>query len=118
MDSSDNGFIESFAEGIILTIIEDIEAEDEDAIKTSLVADVHSYSYENLVVEEAVGNVDIIIVACPAPDGTVFLTAGCVLSYYEFKHPMDNRLTDEAWRTLLASSSRPARQAWYSELMK
>ncbi|MBN2442608.1 MAG: DUF3160 domain-containing protein [Spirochaetales bacterium] len=63
-----------------------------------LAADVHTYSYENWVVKEAVGNVDLILIACPSRDGSVFPAAGCVLSYYEFKHPMDDRLTDEAWR--------------------
>ncbi|MBN2442451.1 MAG: DUF3160 domain-containing protein, partial [Spirochaetales bacterium] len=118
LSQSDNGFIESFAEGILVHIIEDIEEGDEDAIKTSLVADVHTYSYENQVVEEAVGNVDLLIVACPSWDGSVFLAAGCVLSYYEFKHPMADRLTDEAWRALLGSSGKPERQGWYADLMR
>lgn len=118
LSSSDNSFIEHLASNIIFNIIEDIEQEDEDAIKTSLVVDVHTYSYENQVVEEAVGYVDLLVVACPNPDGSVFLAAGPVLSYYEFKHPMDGRLTDEAWRILLASPDRPGRPEWYTELMR
>jgi len=35
-----------------------------------------------------------------------------VLSYYEFKHPMNDRLSDEAWRTLLDSPQRPDRPPW------
>ncbi|MBN2535972.1 MAG: DUF3160 domain-containing protein [Spirochaetales bacterium] len=116
--SGDFGFIKNIADGIIVKIIEDIEEGDEDAIKTSLVADVHTYSYEELVVEEATGYVDLLLVACPYTDGSVFLAAGPVLSYYEFKHPMDDRLTDEAWRTLLASAQKPDRPSWYKEVMK
>jgi hypothetical protein len=37
------------------------------------------------------------------PDGRVILGAGPVFTYYEFKHPMSDRLTDEKWRTMLIS---------------
>jgi len=84
---------------------------------TTLVADVHTCTSEQLVVEEAVGTVDLIVVACPMPDGKSFLAAGPVLSYYEFKHPMSDRLTDEAWRQLLESPNKPERPKWYVPLM-
>jgi len=86
-------------------------------VKTTLVADVHTEGYEGMVLEEGVGKVDIIVVACPAVDGSVFLAAGPVLSYYEFKHPMSDRLTDEAWRGLLDSPERPDRPKWYQPLL-
>jgi len=35
------------------------------------------------------------------------------MSYYEFKQPMDNRLTDEAWRDLLEANP-PAKPEWIS----
>ena len=56
------------------------------------------------------GKVDLIVVAYPA-------AAGPVLSYYEFKHPMSNRLTDEAWREMLASPQKPDRPKWYQPLL-
>jgi hypothetical protein len=118
LTSSDCSFIEHLGYNIDFNILEDIEEEDKDAIKTSLVADVHTYGYEEQVVEEATGNVDLLVVACPHSDGTIFLAAGCVLSYYEFKYPMDERLTDAAWRILLSSPERPDRPGWYRELMK
>ena len=87
-------------------------------IKTTLVADVHTHYYlEQLVVEEGVGYVDLIIVACPVPDGAIFLAAGPVFSYYEFKHPMSDRLTDEAWVELLASPNKPNRPRWFQSLL-
>lgn len=89
----------------------------EEGIKTTLVADVHTHSAEALVVEEGVGDVDLIFVACPASGGDVFLTVGAVFSYYEFKHAMDDRLTDEAWRDLLHSPERPERPEWFQPLM-
>jgi hypothetical protein len=86
-------------------------------LKTTLVADVHTNSVEKMVLEEAVGKVDLIVVACPGAAGSVFLAAGPVLSYYEFKHPMADRLTDEAWRRMLDSAQKPGRQNWYRPLM-
>ncbi|OHB54428.1 MAG: hypothetical protein A2173_06775 [Planctomycetes bacterium RBG_13_44_8b] len=90
----------------------------ETGVKTTLVADVHTHTAEGNVLEEGVGYVDLIIVACPAPDGSTYLAAGPVLSYYEFKHPMSDRLTDEAWRDLLASPNKPPRPAWLQPLVR
>ena len=88
-------------------------------LKTTLVADVHTCGGdEKKVLEEAVGKVDLIVVVCPLPDGSAFLAAGPVLSYYEFKHPMADRLTDEKWRELLDSPNKPERPAWYQPLMR
>jgi hypothetical protein len=85
---------------------------------TALVADIHSDSTEKQVVEEAVGSIDDIIVACPMSGDKAFLAIGPILSYYEFKYPMNKRFTDEAWRELLMSPSRPERPKWYSTLMQ
>ncbi len=87
-------------------------------LKTTLVADVHTCGTGDMVLEEGVGKVDLIVVACPKPDGSAFLAAGPVLSYYEFKHPMADRLTDEKWREILDSPDKPERPAWYSPLMR
>jgi len=39
--------------------------------------------------------------------------AGPVFSYYEFKQPMSNRLTDEEWKDMLeARANEPARPEW------
>jgi hypothetical protein len=45
------------------------------------------------------------------PEGSIVVGAGPVFSYYEFKHPMTDRLTDEAWRDLLETSP-PAEPEW------
>jgi hypothetical protein len=86
-------------------------------IRATLVADVHTFSFEQTVVEEGVGYVDIIVVACPLTDGKAFLAAGPVFSYYEFKHPMKDRLTDEVWEKMLDSHQKPKRPKWYTPLM-
>jgi hypothetical protein len=113
LSSEDHEFIKALP--LILDSI--ITGMDDQDLKTVLVADVHTNAVENLVVEEAGGYVDLIVVACPSPDGSVFLAIGPVFSYYEFKHPMNDRLTDEAWQKLLDSSNRPERPKWYAPLM-
>lgn len=67
--------------------------------------------------KEGAGYVDVLVAACPWHDGTVFLAAGPVFSYYEFRQPMNDRLTDEAWRELLDSPQRLPRPAWFQSLM-
>jgi len=114
LSTEDRNFILGlpWALGSIIVGTEDI------ALKTTLVADVHTNPVDEMVVEEATGKVDLIVVACPMPDDKAFLAAGPVLSYYEFKHPMSDRLTDEAWRQLLDSPDRPNRPDWYAPLTK
>ena len=45
-------------------------------------------------------------------DGRVMLAVGPTLSYCEFRHPMSDRLTDEAWRALLPGADAPAPPPW------
>jgi len=86
-------------------------------LKTTVVADVFSNLQEGLVLEEGVGKLNRIVVACTAPDGSIFLAIGPLLSYYEFKQPMNNRLTDEQWLKMLNSPQKPERPKWYISLM-
>ncbi|KKG11081.1 DUF3160 domain-containing protein [Methanosarcina sp. 2.H.A.1B.4] len=86
---------------------------DEEARKTTLVADVHTEPNDELVLEEGTGYVDMVIVAYKVPDGRVFLAAGPVMSYYEFKQPMSDRLTDEKWREMLEANP-PEKPEWTS----
>lgn len=82
-----------------------------------LVADVHTNTMEGRVVQEAVGKVDVIVVACPLGADQAFLAAGPVFSYYEFKQDMRERLTNEEWVNLLESPDKPDRPQWYAPLM-
>jgi len=107
-----------FSKTLVLDLNSIITDTEDIGCKTTLIADVHTNSVEGQVVEEATGKVDLIIVACQDQDGTVFLAVGPILSYYEFKHPMSDRLTDEAWRTLLDSPNKPERPRWYAPLIR
>ena len=71
--------------------------------------------YENEVLEAAIGNVNRIFVAVPL-NGKLHIAQGGVFSYYEFKQPRSDRLTDEAWRERLVSNP-PAAPFWYENLV-
>lgn len=113
LDAGDLLFISTFAAQLEYTVF----GVDSEGVKTTLVADVHTHGNEGQVVEEGVGEVDLIVAVCPTYTGELFLAVGPTLSYYEFKHPMSDRLTDEAWRDLLASPSAPQRPPWSISFM-
>lgn len=79
--------------------------------KMAVIADVHTDPNSGQVLEEAVGNPHHIFVIVPV-DGKLTLTQGAAFSYYEFKHPMSDRLTDEAWQAKLAAGTAPEPPAW------
>jgi len=82
--------------------------------ETTLVADVHTDTNSDQVLEEGLGYVDMIIIAVPDTNGNLVCAAGPMLSYYEFKHPMNDRLTDEAWKDMLSKGDIPDRPDWIS----
>jgi hypothetical protein len=71
--------------------------------------------WEDEVLEAAVGNVNRILVAVPL-NGQLQIAQGGVFSYYEFKQPRSDRLTDEAWREMLANDP-PDAPFWYENLL-
>jgi hypothetical protein len=109
LTEEDYKFIKNFGdqlEGVIADV-------DEKARKTAIVADVHTDGNTAAVLEEGVGYVDMIVVAYKLPDGRILIGAGPVMSYYEFKQPMEDRLTDEKWREILEANP-PGRPEWTS----
>ncbi|RLG18184.1 dTDP-glucose 4,6-dehydratase, partial [Candidatus Micrarchaeota archaeon] len=107
LTEEDYDFIKYFGEEL-----NDVIAEvDDKAKKTTIIADVHTDMNSGAVLEEGTGYVKFIVVAYKVPDGRILIGAGPVLSYYEFKHPMSDRLTDEKWRELL-SSDPPDEPEW------
>jgi Protein of unknown function (DUF3160) len=106
LDESDYDFITDFQRSMSIFF-------DPDVVKTTLVADVLTDGSQPAeVLEEATGNVDLMVVAYKLPDGRVVAGVGPLLSYYEFKEPLDSRLTDEAWRQMLAQGQAPERPDW------
>lgn len=109
LTAEDYEFIKTFGDQLEGTI-EDV---DEKARKTTVVADVHTDGNTGTVLEEGVGYVDMLVVAYKLPDGRILMGAGPIMSYYEFKQPMSDRLTDEKWREMLEANP-PERPEWAS----
>jgi len=80
--------------------------------ETTIVADVHTDSNTRMVLEEGTGYLHPMVVVYPMPDGGLVAGVGPVLSHYEFKQPMSNRLTDEAWKQMLRSGKVPDLPQW------
>ena len=96
LTKNDYNFIENFGK-----ILNSVAPNISEGSKTTIIADVHTDSNTEQVLEEGVGYVNLILVAYKIPDGRILIGAGPVMSYYEFKQPMSNRLTDEKWRNML-----------------
>jgi hypothetical protein len=111
---SDNEFLANFSESLKNTI-GDV---DDKGLKTTIIADVHTEMNTKQVLEEASGYIDYILVAYARPEGDIILAVGPVLSYYEFKHPMKDRLTDEKWQDMLLQNQAPDRPWWISSYMR
>jgi hypothetical protein len=94
----------------LTTFSEEIDGEvsSEADERMALVADVHTDSNTGKVLEEGVGDAFPIYVVVMV-EGEQVVAMGGVFSYYEFKQPMSDRLTDEAWQ---AMSPKPDRPAW------
>jgi hypothetical protein len=93
LTNEDYNFINDFGEELELTV----SGIPDEGLSTVLIADVHTDQNSEKALEEAVGYAEIILVAYKVPDGRILMGAGPVFSYYEFKQPMTNRLTDEEW---------------------
>jgi hypothetical protein len=70
-----------------------------------------------MVLQEGVGEFRTMLVAYKLPQGHIVVGAGPVFSYYEFKHPSDDRLTDEKWREMLNSGKAPKPPKWTQSSM-
>lgn len=86
--------------------------------EASLVTDVHTDPNTRQVLEEGLGNFSVLIVVHADPNGILYADAGPVFNYYEFTVPMNNRLTDEAWRAMLANGQTPEPPEWTNNFAK
>jgi len=87
-----------------------------DADDMAIVADVHTDSNTDMCLEEGVGYpLEIFVIVNEG--GNIRITKGAIFSYYEFKQPISQRLTDEAWREMLTSATPPEMPKWVSSFM-
>lgn len=89
---------------------------DFDVDDMAVVADVHTDSNSGKCLEEGVGYpLEIFVIV--SEGGHVRITRGATFSYYEFKQPSVQRLTDEEWRGMLAGEMPPALPEWTESFM-
>lgn len=104
--------IGGYLEEITTFSIETSEELESDADKSvAIVADVHTDLNTLMALEEGVGYPYTIYVVVNV-EGKTYITQGPVFSYYEFKHPIGDRLTDESWQEMLASGDNPELPPW------
>jgi len=84
--------------------------------KMAVIADVHTDPNSGQVLEEAVGFPSIIYVRVSI-DGKEQIVRGPVFSYYEFRQPMSDRLTDEGWQQMLQKGQEPSLPGWTNEFI-
>jgi hypothetical protein len=82
------------------------------AADTRSVAEVYTDPQTGQVLQEATGLLDLGLFLYQKPDGSLEVGVGPVLSYYEFKRPLGQALTDAQWRSLLAAPRGPERPTW------
>jgi hypothetical protein len=80
--------------------------------RMGIVADVHTDVNSGRVLEEGIGDPFTIYVVVPG-EGNTHLTMGAVFAHYEFKQPMAERLTDEAWQAM----TKPPLAPWVGALV-
>jgi len=82
----------------------------------AVVADVHTDPNTGRVLEEGVGYPFYLYVIVKDVNG-LRMTMGAMFSYYEFTHPMADRLTDEAWQLTLKGPAPPPLPVWAGSFM-
>lgn len=79
-----------------------------------LVADVLTDLNTGMCLEVGVGNpawIGVLVLI----DGEPYIAEGAVFTYYEFKQPISERLTDEEWQRM-RGYERPGRQKWVERI--
>jgi len=111
LNEEDGNFLTNFVDDLNTTL----SGLNKDAKTTVMVADVHTDANTMKCLEEGVGYLNLIIVAYSTPHG-IYVGGGPVMSYYEFKQPVEKRLTDDGWRDMLQKSP-PSLPSWTSSFI-
>jgi hypothetical protein len=89
------------------TVSREIFVEEYGQVTTPVVTTIAVDSTGRMVLQEAIGRVDLAVFVLPQPDGKLIMAAGPVLSYYEMKPPRDGALTEETWLRQMDRAPRP-----------
>lgn len=83
----------------------------------ALVTDVHTNVTEQVALHLGLGRIDKLFVAVPDAVGAR-MTEGGVFAFYEFSHPIADRLTDDEWQQRIVGGTLPPRPAWVSSFFE
>lgn len=111
LSAADHEFIRTFGRALENAVTE----VDSEGLQTTIVADVHTDSNTQQVLEEGSGYLRALVVAHLNPQGRLVLGVGPLLTHHEFKQPIAHRLTDEAWRGMLQAGQAPPRAPWQTQ---
>jgi hypothetical protein len=76
-----------------------------------VIADVHTDPASGKCLEVGIGDVNLGVIAIDnEKDRAVYV--GPLYSYYEFRHPVEDRLTDQQWQQMIGTGKVPARPKW------
>lgn len=95
-------------------VMDDFQTKDDEEMP--IIADVLTDINTQMVLEEAVGP-PFVIYAIIEIENKKTICKGGVYSYYEFKWPMNDRLTDNNWRKILKDNKEPKLPLWVSNFM-
>ncbi|MBD3285846.1 DUF3160 domain-containing protein [candidate division WOR-3 bacterium] len=87
----------------------------EDDKRMAQISDVHTDPNTAQVLEEASGNPARLLVLVDF-SGRLYVAQGAAFTYYEFKQPLSDRLTDEKWWEMLEKGEEPEMPAWSARL--
>lgn len=96
-------------------IMKQIASEETDT-RMECIADVHTNPQTGQVLEEGVGKPYKIIVLVDDINGARHCV-GATFSYYEFKQPMNDRLTDEKWQDMFDKNKNPTNPVWINQIL-
>ncbi|MBK9975578.1 MAG: DUF3160 domain-containing protein [Planctomycetes bacterium] len=108
----DYDFIKGFGNSVNYTLRPEYGELDARTLRTDIIADVHTDGNTKQCLEVGTGKLRLMAVAYYNPDGQLIVGVGPVFSFYEFRHPMSDRLTDEKWQEMLSTGKTPADPEW------
>ncbi|MBE7493018.1 MAG: DUF3160 domain-containing protein [Planctomycetes bacterium] len=112
LTQADYDFIKNFSQTVTDTLKPEVGTLDPRSLRTDIIADVHTDGNSKQCLEVGTGKLRLMAIAYYNPDGDLIVGMGPVLSFYEFRHPMKDRLTDEKWQQMLATGKTPPDPEW------
>ncbi len=86
----------------VYSLTEILKVSSEKVRKVTIVVDVHTDLNTKQVLEEALGKLNMVIVVFSNKNHKLYAAIGPIYNYFEFKQPINKRLTDKSWSNLVS----------------